>query len=71
MNLPISSPSLIHNLVNGERNFGEKKANIKNITEITRDHILISFFENKGHREIIMKTKNSKIPKDLFFFWSI
>ena len=31
MNLPISSPSLIHNLVNGERNFGEKKANIKNI----------------------------------------
>ena len=71
MNLPISSPSLIQSFVNGESNFGFKIANIKNIKAVTRDHILISFFENKGQREIIMKKKNSKIPKDLFLFWFI
>ena len=68
MNLPIKSPNLIHSLVNGESNFGFKIAKSKNIKAITRDHILTSFFENKGKKEITKKTKNSKIPKDLFLF---
>ena len=68
INLPIISPNLIHNLVNGESNFGFKIVNTKNIIAIARDHILISFFENKGQRVMIIKKKNNKIPKDLLLF---
>ncbi len=71
INLPINSPNLIHDLVNGDNNFGLKIDKSKNIIAIARDHILISFFENKGQREINIKTKNNKIPKDLLLFWFI
>ena len=68
INLPIISPSLIHNLVNGESNFGFKIANIKNIIAIARDQICSSFFENKDQKLMIIKKKNNKIPKDLLLF---
>ena len=48
INFPIISPNLIHNLVNGESNFGLKIVKAKNIIAITSDHILISFLRAKA-----------------------
>ena len=68
INLPIISPNLIHNFVNGDSNFGLKITNTKNIIAITSDQILSSLFESKGQREMTIKKRNNKIPKDLLLF---
>ena len=48
INLPISNPKFIHNLLNGVRILEFNRPNIKKINEITNDHNLIFSLFNNG-----------------------
>ena len=61
--LPRKIPILNHILFNGLNKIGFVSVIIKNITLITKDHILISFPFNSGQKEIIKKNTQKTKPK--------
>ena len=60
---PKKIPNLNHNLFKGVRIFEFIKPNIRKISEIIKDHNLISLPFNKGHKAIKLKTIANTIPK--------